>query len=262
MRRLSTRGATALLFILGAVLVNVPYAILIATFDYPDILREPAGTVLVRFQAGGSGLILTWLAFAWAGFPILLALGLLHRVLVAADGEDRHPYLGIATAIGVAGAVTQMVGLLRWVFVVPALAGIYTDTASSQTARDASVVTFEAVHQYGGVLIGEHLGQAFTQVWMVLIGVALLRSRSFPTWLGAMGIASAAVYALGHAELIATAIPGFPYWGLAGLVGSLLWLAWLVALGVYLLLPGREARPQAAPGGMVAGSAPRAVREG
>ncbi len=68
---------TGALFVLGAMLINIPYAMLIASFDYPDILRDPAGTVLVQFQAGGAGLIWQWFAFAWIGLPLLAAVLLL-----------------------------------------------------------------------------------------------------------------------------------------------------------------------------------------
>jgi len=51
----------------GAVLVNIPYTLLIMNFDYPDILRESTGHILTRYQEGGTGLIFTWLAFAWVG---------------------------------------------------------------------------------------------------------------------------------------------------------------------------------------------------
>ena len=40
------RKVTGLLFIVGSLLVNIPYALLIANFNYPDILREPAAAVL------------------------------------------------------------------------------------------------------------------------------------------------------------------------------------------------------------------------
>ena len=68
------RRLVGLSFILGAILINVPYFILIATFDYPTILREPTAVILTRFQAGGPSLVLTWLAFAWVGLPLLFAL--------------------------------------------------------------------------------------------------------------------------------------------------------------------------------------------
>ena len=50
---------TGILFILGAIGVFVPYTILTIIFQYPDILREPAGTILTKFQDGGTPLILT-----------------------------------------------------------------------------------------------------------------------------------------------------------------------------------------------------------
>src|SRR4029453_16584365 len=129
------RGARliGLSFILGAFLINVPYFILIATFDYPSILREPTAAILTLFQAGGPSLILTWVGFAWVGLPLLFAIGMLPRVLARAD----IPYLGIATAIGIAGMVVQMVGLLRWVFVVPVLAQMYVDPSSTESMRAA-----------------------------------------------------------------------------------------------------------------------------
>lgn len=40
---------------IGAVLVNIPYTLLIENFDYPDILREPTGYILTRFQESGAG---------------------------------------------------------------------------------------------------------------------------------------------------------------------------------------------------------------
>ena len=50
------------LIILGVGL-NVPFAILGSTFDYPDILRQPTADVLIRLQAGGTALIATWYSF-------------------------------------------------------------------------------------------------------------------------------------------------------------------------------------------------------
>ena len=58
------RQLTGLFFVLGAVLVNIPYTLLILNFDYPDLLRAPVDQILTQFQAGGSSLIYTWLAFA------------------------------------------------------------------------------------------------------------------------------------------------------------------------------------------------------
>ena len=42
-----------------AIIFNVPYAILATSYDYPDVLRRPAGEALNLFAAGGGDLILT-----------------------------------------------------------------------------------------------------------------------------------------------------------------------------------------------------------
>ncbi len=226
----SLRKLTGLLFIAGAILVNVPYTLLIMNFDYPDILRQPTGDILTQFQAGGDALIYTWLAFAWVGLPLLAGILLLHKLM------PDTPMLKVATTAGVLGGITQMIGLLRWVFVVPILAQTFTDPGSTPATKDAVLVSFQVIHQYGGVVLGEHLGQAFTIFWMMLVSLTMFKSDLFKPWLGWFGLLASAVYALAQTELLATVLPNFPVVPEAGLIGSLLWLAWMIALGLVLLL--------------------------
>jgi len=219
------------LLILGAVLVNIPYGLLIANFDYPQVLRLPAEQILAAFRTGGAGLIYTWLAFAWSGFPLLIAFLLLPRVLTSLPKLT----LSVATTFGVVGAVAQMVGLLRWVFVVPVLVQSYFAPGSSPTSQASIVVTFQMLHQLGGVLLGEHIGQMFTIIWMGLLSLGLLRQSILPRWLGWFGIFASLVYFLAQGELLATVIPTFPQFDLAGMLGSLLWLSWMAVLGISLI---------------------------
>jgi hypothetical protein len=220
-----------ILFIIGALLVNIPYTLLIMNFDYPDILREPTGQILTRYQGGGTGLVFTWLAFAWVGLPLLFAIVMLQKVL---EREDT-PYLWSGTVVGVIGGIAQMIGLLRWTFVVPVLARIYTDPSASAATKESSAIVFQAVHQYGGVVLGEHIGQTFTIFWMLLVSLAMFRSTLFKPWLAWFGILASVVYLLAQTELLATVIPNFPVVPEAGLIGSLLWLIWMIALGVFLV---------------------------
>ena len=226
------RRLVGLSFILGAILINVPYFILIASFDYPDILREPTEVILTRFQAGGSSLILTWLAFAWVGLPLLFAIGMLPRVLARAD----IPYLGIATAIGIAGMIVQMVGLLRWVFVVPVLAQMYVDPSSTESIRAAVTVVFQAVHQYGGVVMGEHLGYAFTGAWSVLAGVASTQSSALPSALGLIGIVIGAALVLCSLEFVGPhERDGWRFAERLTPIAYIAWSLWLIATGIALV---------------------------
>ena len=136
---------------------------------------------------------------------------------------------------GAAGAVAQIIGLLRWPFVVPTLARMYTAAQATTATRQAVEAVFQAVHQYGGVVLGEHIGQAFTILWMVLLSFWLLRESMLPRWLAWAGLAASVVYVFAQGELLATAMPSIRYWGEAGLAGSLMWLGWLIALGVVLI---------------------------
>jgi len=231
MNRNSLYKITGILFILGAVLVNIPYTLLIMNFEYPEILRKPTSYILIQFQLGGSQLLFTWLAFAWVGIPLLFAIVMLQKIM---EREDA-PYLSSATVAGVIGGIAQMIGLLRWTFVVPILAKIYLDPASSAHTKESVEVIFQVIHQFGGVLLGEHIGQTFTILWMLLISQAMFRSKLFHPWLAWFGIVAAAIYALAQTELLATVIPTFPVVAEAGLIGSVLWLLWMIALGIFLL---------------------------
>ena len=225
------RKLTGIFFIVGAVLVNIPYSLLIANFDYPDILRMPTAEILTRFHDGGNGLIYTWLAFAWVGLPMLFGAIMLKRVLE----KEGSPLLETATTMGILGFVVQVIGLLRWVFVVPILARLFTDPAADSATKAAISAVFTAVHQYGGVILGEHLGQIFIILWMSLISAIIYRSKMFSKWVSWLGWIASAVYILAQTELFATAIPDFPVVDWAGLVGSLLWVLWMIVLGVYLV---------------------------
>ena len=227
--RVPTERITGFLLIAGAVGVMIPYTLLTMTFDYPDILRQDTGAVLTKFHDGGSPLIWTWLAFGLAGLPLLPAFVLLGKWL-----GNKSRLAGVATTLGVIGLVVQMVGLLRWTFVVPVLADTYVQAADAPT-KAAAVVAFRLMHQFGGVLLGEHLGQLFTVLWTALLTFILRRTGHFKGWFIALGHLASATYFLAQAELLATVVPGFPHWDWAGAVGSTLWLVWLVALGVKLV---------------------------
>jgi hypothetical protein len=217
------------LLIAGAVGIFVPYLVLTLIFNYPLVLREDAGDILKQFHAGGALLIGVWLAFAMMCFPLLIAyfyVGELTKMNV--------PYMKLATILGMVSGVVQIIGLLRWVFVVPVLAHAYTHNTNPAVLA-AIKVSFMVIHQFGGVLLGEHLGQLLTVVWTVMAASALQQQGFIPNWVKVLGIAVSGVYFLAQADLLATVIPDFPTVPLAGLLGSTLWLFWLVIAGNYLL---------------------------
>lgn len=212
--------------ITGAIALFIPYNMLIAMFEYPDILRQSTATILTKFHEGGDTLIWTWFAFAVTGVPLLPAYILLGQKL-----EPESSIARIATTLGVIGLIVQMVGLLRWTFVVPVLADSFVH-ATDEPTRAAAIMAFRTIHQFAGVILGEHLGQLFTIAWTVMISYALYRSQLIARWVMYFGYVASLIYLLAQAELFATVMPSLPVWDLAGFIGSTLWLIWLVVVGV------------------------------
>jgi hypothetical protein len=223
------RRTTGGLFIGAALAFGAAASVLSSTFDWPDILREPAAVVLPAFADGGTSLVWTWFATAWAYG--LLAVPML--LLPAALGRRDDLALRVATYAGALSVVLSLIGFLRWVFVVPPLARSYL--GGDATTRAAVDAAWTAQHQFGGALLGEHLGQLLAIGWSVTLSVIILRSRVLRRWLGVAGLAVSAVYLLNQGDILATAVPGFPVWDLAGLIGSTGWGLWVAALGVCVL---------------------------
>jgi len=221
--------------ILGAVALFAPYTLLTIIFDYPDILRKDTAYVLTQFHDGGSKLIWTWFAFAITGLPLLPAYILLGKSL-----ECKVPMMRVATTIGVIGLVVQMIGLLRWTFVVPVLADAFVNS-NDEAIKAAAIINFKLIHQFGGVLLGEHLGQLFTIAWTVMVTMIFAKLKLVPTWINWLGYISSVIYLSAQADLFATVMPGFPVWDMAGFIGSTLWLVWLVAVGMTLMFRRSEA---------------------
>jgi Domain of unknown function (DUF4386) len=231
------RKVTGALFLVGAVAFAAAATVLSSTFDWPDILREPADVVLPSFQDGGTSLVWTWFAVAWTYGILAAPILLLPAVL---DRRD-DPALSAATFVGAVSVVLSVAGFLRWVFVVPPLAEEYA--TGDTTTKTAVAAAWTAQHQYGGALLGEHLGELLVIAWSVTLSIIVLRTAVLPRWLGTAGLVVSVAYFLNQGDIMNTAIPGFPVLDLAGAVGSTAWGLWIAALGVVLLrrAPGAPA---------------------
>ena len=225
-----TRLSTAGLLIAVPVLFMLFYGLLAMTFDYPGILREPAGEVLRRFAAGGPTLVLLWYGFALTPVLFIPAAILLRRAFTATT-----PFLDLAVPLGALAGLTQVMGLIRWPFLVPELARSFLDPSASEATQATALTVFGAFHQYAGVAIGEHLGYLFTGAWTLVIAGAMLTAPRFRPWLGWAGIASALGILVGLLEPAGIALAG-----MINAVAYAAWSLWLVGVGVSLL----RAQPQ------------------
>lgn len=224
------KKVTGVMFVFSAVAFATAATTLSAIFDWPDILRAPASEVLPAFAAGGASLIWTWFATAWTYGLLAIPVLLLPSVL----GQAQNPAMQIATCAGATSIVLSLIGFLRWVFVVPQLANAYRD--GDTATRTAVEAAWTAQHQFGGALLGEHLGQLLIIGWSVTLCVIILRRRVLPRWLGVAGLTVSMLYLLNQGDILATAMPGFPVWDLAGLIGSTGWGLWVAALGISILI--------------------------
>lgn len=226
------------LFLVAATL---PYLWLVKHFGYDDILREPATVVLAGVARGGSPLVLAWLAFAMSALlfiPVAATLSPLGEG--GAVGRT-------ALILGIGSAILQAIGLLRWVLVVPSLAATFADPQSTAGTREAVLAVFDAVHRFGGTVVGEMVGQLLLAGWTGLTAHQLWRTRAVPRWLAATGALTVPFWLLGQAELLHAVAPAVP--GIEVIPAAFIaWELWLAALGMALVVRARRAGRLPAPG--------------
>lgn len=228
---MSVEVAAGILLIVAPLWFNANFALLGKRFDYPDILRRPATEVLDRFRAGGSSLILLWWMFMLSGSLLIPAVVLLGQALGFTG------IVPLAVTVGVLAGLVQMLGLLRWVYLVPSLARSNVDPGLESGQREANIAVFRAMHQYLGVGVGEHLGYLFTGIWSVLTGIAIVGRDLIPTWMGWVGIVVGVGLVIGSAEFLGR--DEEDGWALAGAAVPILyigWSLWLLAMGIALII--------------------------
>jgi hypothetical protein len=226
---------------LGASLIAVPilfnwmFASLAKQFEYPDILRQSTSVVLAKFRAGGSRLVLTWWLFAMSA----LLFGVI-AVLLPYLFDFSGWVIALIATLGLLAALTQVLGLIRWPFMVPHLAR--EAESADATKLQAIDVIFQSFNRYLGVAVGEHLGYLFTGLWTATLGGALLtlNSETPSVWYLAFGISGLLIGAL--LVLCSFEFVGkneFAGWAFAGKITPFVYIAWslwLVAVGVSILI--------------------------
>jgi len=195
--------------VVAVVLANIAFLGLGSVFNYPDILQESADEILAEFRDDEGTIITLFIVLALSAAllaPIAILLGRL-------AGNELGRW---STGVGIAAAVVQVIGLLRWPLIVPFLA--------DREDTDA----FETVHTVLGTVVGETLGYLLTATWTVLIIYALGR-RLAGRWFTYLGLIAAALIALG--VLVPLDVPGTD---LANFVGYILWSIWLVVFAALI----------------------------
>jgi hypothetical protein len=219
--RTGARRAAAALA-LAALLAIAGFTVLGAVFEYPQVLKEPTADILALFR-DHQGSVMTWFAVLVVSSALMAPAGVwLGRVAGGTLGRW-------VAGLGIAAATVQVVGLQRWVTLVPGISVEALDPAR----RAAAEARFELLHTVLGKAIGETLGYALTAAFTVLVVVALRRTV-LPAWLAYAGFAAAGLIATG------VVIPVIPPASLTNFVGYVVWCAWLLAVAVVLVRAARD----------------------
>ena len=211
---------TACLLIGVAVSTNVAFLALGTVFDYPDVLDEPAGAVLADFRDAQTT-VAAWFAV------LACSAALLAPIAIGVGRLSTSRAMRLAVPVGIAAAVVQVIGLMRWPLLVPGYAVDATsaDPDVAAAARDA----FTTAGNVLGTTIGETCGYALTATWTVLVVIALGRRYS-GRWFQLLGATSAALVIVGVLSPLE-----LPVVDTANFVGYILWSTWLIALGIVIL---------------------------
>lgn len=229
---MTTTTIAGLFLIATPIWFTIWFSVLGKRFDYPDILRRSPDEVLMRFREGGSSLIMIWWAFTMSGGLLIVIAVLLARLF-----NPVAPTLALLALIaGTVAGLLQVLGLLRWVYLMPALARWHADPHADDATRAATVVTYRAFHHYLGVGVGEHLGSALTGAWTILVGLAILQSEVLADWLSWIAIVIGAALIVCSVEFLGpNEERGWSLVGKAVPIVYIAWSLWLFAVGISLV---------------------------
>lgn len=214
-KKLARRAGIALG--LAALLAIAGFTALGSVFEYPQILAEPVDDILALFRAHQTS-VTFWFGELALSAALMAPAGIwIGRLTGGRLGR------GIAI-VGVAAAVVQVIGLQRWLTLVPQISVNALDRAQ----HAAAVGRFSLWHTVLGKAIGETCGYALTAAFTVLVVIAL-RRLGLPRWLAVIGNAASAMIATG------VVIPIVAAASLSNFAGYVLWCVWLLAVAVILV---------------------------
>ena len=90
------------------------------------------------------------------------------------------PAARVITTFGIAGALFQVMGWVRWPIAVPGLAERFANPDASEAQRVATAAAYDMLNAYAGGALGEHLGWLFQAPWAIGIGVLALTATGIP----------------------------------------------------------------------------------
>jgi len=219
---------------LGAMLIAqfAIFAIALITLgsaiDWPASLDKPASEVLPLIRDQRAAVALGYTSYFLSATLLIPIALLLRQALRAADGG----LLTIAAGFGAIAGFAKLLGIGRWLFMMPALAESYAAAPNASTRETLELIYTTFNHYAGGV--GENLGVAlFGGLWTGCMAVVILRSGRLPRWLGYFGLVAALFVLSPLAEVYGVGI------GPMVVVSGVIWQVWMITLGGLFLVRSR-----------------------
>jgi hypothetical protein len=216
----------------GAVAFLAVFTYLAVRFDYPDILDGAAGEVLPRLLAMGPTGRAVWAIYAILPLIWVPAGVAAFQALRGVRGGSMRVAMLLATV----GAVSMMLGLMRWPSIHWELAHAYT--VAGPDAREALAAVFAGLNTFLGNYVGEFLGELTVSLFFLLSALAMLQPGSgFPRWMGFLGVATAVAGLIGMFRNVTDVV------GPAAEVNNYLLPLWMIVFGIGLLRSAPNPRP-------------------
>jgi Domain of unknown function (DUF4386) len=216
------------IFLLLAMMVTVtaPVIILGANFNFPDILRQPAENAFKLFRENQTIIVFGYYIFLLSSLLFIPLTIILQKTLYQTKNKTAlHLFLGF----GLATAIFQCIGFVRWIFVMPFLTESYFNNPESQKTI---TIVYEMLNRYAGMSIGEHLGFLIMGCWTICLGLIMLKHPKFNKWLSYIGFIIGILLIVSIAEHFGGVLSSM--FADINMIANTLWTIWLIVIAVFI----------------------------
>jgi len=174
---------TGILLLLFSGFFGMTFALLGTSIHWPMSLSDDPATAFPLIADNHVWVVLGYYSFIVTSLLLVPAAMFVRKTM----GWERNPWADVAVAFAVLAAVFRVLGIFRWLFLMPGLAGEYLSPQASASSKETIELIYRAFSWYADGF-GTHLGdQLFTGIWIGIVGVLLLKNRR-TGWLGWLGI--------------------------------------------------------------------------
>ncbi len=168
--------STAGLMFIHVLMLIAGSFVLVAFFDFPEVLRLSSELRLEKFLQQQHLIVPTYYVLVLTGLTQILIAVLVNDVF-----DSKNSWKSLALTFGVLCGLCQILGFIRWPVLIPYLANSNADTNSVALLEGA-------FNHYLGMTVGEHLGFLFQGLWTLFFSLALLQAKNCDKRLSYVGV--------------------------------------------------------------------------